>query len=313
MDFQNNQGISKNEAHELSALSNTHIVELMIRANQVRHVFRGKQVNMCSIVSARTGGCTEDCSFCAQSKVSSAEIQSHGLLDLEDIKKSAHSAREFGAKRFCIVTSGRAVQYKDIGKIEKMIEEVKAQGLLPCATLGLTDYLTLVRLKEAGLHRYHHNLETSEGFFSQICTTHSYYDKVRTIEAAQKAGLSVCSGGIFGLGESWEDRIEMAFALKFLQVDSIPLNFLTSIAGTPLGFLDPLPPLEALKIIAIYRLILPDKEIRICGGRPSTFRQLNSFIFWAGADGILIGNYLTTTGREPSEDMELIYDLGLTI
>ena len=313
MYFQNNQGISKNEALELSALSNDHIMELMIRANQVRHVSRGKQVNMCSIVSARTGGCTEDCSFCAQSRVSSAEIQSHGLLALEDIKKSAHSARELGAKRFCIVTSGRAVQYKDIGKIEKMIEEVKAQGLLPCATLGLTDYLTLVRLKEAGLHRYHHNLETSEGFFSQICTTHSYYDKVRTIEAAQKAGLSVCSGGIFGLGESWEDRIEMAFALKFLQVDSIPLNFLTPISGTPLGFLDPLPPLEALKIIAIYRLILPDKEIRICGGRPDTFGQLNSFIFWAGADGILIGNYLTTTGREPSEDKELIHDLGLTI
>lgn len=313
MNFQNNQGISKYEALELSALPNDHIIELMNHANQVRQFFRGRQIDMCSIISARTGGCTEDCSFCAQSKISSAKINSHGLLSLDDIRISANSAREAGAKRFCIVTSGRKIHAKDIVKIEEMITEVKAQGLLPCATLGLLDYSTLLRLKEAGLHRYHHNLETSEDYFTQVCTTHTYYDKINTIYAALKARLSVCSGGIFGLGESWEERIEMAFALKSLQVDSIPLNFLTPIPGTPLGFIEPLPPLEALKIIAIYRLILPDREIRICGGRPGVFRQLNSCIFWAGADGLLIGNYLTTTGRDPSEDRELILDLGLTI
>jgi biotin synthase len=234
-------------------------------------------------------------------------------LTLEEVRVAASSARELGAKRFCIVTSGRAILAKEIGKVEEMIAEVRALGLLPCATLGLIDYPSLLRLKEAGLHRYHHNLESAEGFFSQICTTHTYRDKLNTIDAAIKAGLSVCSGGIFGLGESWEDRIEMAFALKTLQVDSIPLNFLTPIDGTPLGFMDPIPPLDALKVIAIYRLILPDKEIRICGGRPGTLRQLNACIFWAGADGLLIGNYLTTIGKEPSDDIKLIEDLGLII
>ncbi|HLC14768.1 MAG TPA: biotin synthase BioB [Thermodesulfovibrionia bacterium] len=311
MDFKNNQGITKEEAIELSTLSNEHILELMCRANQVRQSFCGNRVDLCSIVSVRTGGCTEDCLFCAQSRLSSAAIQSHGLLTLEQVRASASSAKEWGASRFCIVTSGRAVLAKEIGKIEEMIAEVKALGLLPCATLGLMDYPWLLRLKEAGLHRYHHNLESAEGFFSRICTTHAYTDKLHTIEAAIQAGLSVCSGGIFGLGESWEDRIEMAFALKSLQVDSIPLNFLTPIHGTPLEIMEPVPPLEALKIIAIYRLILPDRQIRICGGRPGTLRQLNSCIFWAGADGLLIGNYLTTTGKEPSDDMKLIDDLGL--
>ncbi len=169
----------------------------------------------------------------------------------------------------------------------------------------------LKELKDAGLHRYHHNLETSEAFFKEICTTHTFKEKIKTIETAKSLGFSICSGGIFGLGESWEDRIDMAFTLKEIGVDSIPINFLTPIPGTSLGNKSLLSPVEALKIIAIYRLIFPDCEIRVCGGRPTTLRDLNSYIFMAGANGLLIGNYLTTSGRNPEDDLQMIKDLGL--
>ena len=185
--------------------------------------------------------------------------------------------------------------------------------MLPCATLGMLSADQLRQLKEAGLNRYHHNLETSEAFFSEICTTHTYRDKVNTIEAARSLELSVCSGGIFGLGESWEDRINMAFALKELDVDSVPINFFTPVKGTPLEDRDLLSPLEALKIISIYRLILPECEIRVCGGRPSTLRDLHAHIFLAGADGLLIGNYLTTRGRNPRDDLQMIRDMEMDI
>jgi biotin synthase len=168
-------------------------------------------------------------------------------------------------------------------------------------------------LKDAGLHRYHHNLETSESFFREICTTHTYREKIKTIEIAKSLGLSICSGGIFGLGESWEDRIDMAFALRDTKVDCVPINFLTPIEGTALGSRELLHPLEALKIIAIYRLILPGCEIRVCGGRPLTLRDLHSYIFMAGADGLLIGNYLTTPGRDPEDDLQMIKDMGLEV
>ncbi|HDZ83680.1 MAG TPA: biotin synthase BioB, partial [Nitrospirae bacterium] len=175
------------------------------------------------------------------------------------------------------------------------------------------DAQELRQLKDAGLNRYHHNLETSEAFFSEICTTHTYQDKIKTIGAVKSEGLSICSGGIFGLGESWEDRIDMAFALKEIGVDSVPINFFTPVTGTPLGNNELLDPLEALKIIAIYRLILPKSEIRVCGGRSLTLGDMNSLIFNAGADGLLLGNYLTTTGRRPEDDLKMIKDIGLVL
>ncbi len=177
----------------------------------------------------------------------------------------------------------------------------------------MLDYEQLKLLKDAGLYRYHHNLETSEEFFSEICTTHTFKDKIKTIETARSLGLSICSGGIFGLGESWEDRIEMAFVLAEIGVDSVPINFFTPIKGTLLGRRELLNPVEALKIIAIYRLIFPKSEIRICGGRPVTLRDLHSYIFFAGADGLLLGNYLTTYGRDPEDDLQMIKDIGLEI
>jgi biotin synthase len=302
--------INKKEALALAKADEHDAFELFYHANRIKQHYKADKIDLCSIVSAKTGGCTEDCSFCAQSRISSATIKKHSLVSQEEVLQSAFSAQAHGAQRFCIVTSGRATSKSDLKKISKMITLISQTGLYPCATLGLLRSDELSSLKEAGLVRYHHNLETSEDFFTHICSTHTYKDKVKTIMAAQKTGLSVCSGGIFGLGETWEDRIEMAFALKELNVDSVPINFLSPISGTPLGERQCLKPLEALKIIALYRLIMPDKEIRVCGGRPRTLRQLNSLVFFAGANALLIGNYLTTTGIEPQEDIQLIKDLG---
>lgn len=302
--------IDKEYAMSLSGISDSDIPGLLVLANSVREKTRGRKIDLCSIANAKSGACPEDCSFCAQSVYSHADIKVYPLIKKEEILQAATSARQHGAKRFCIVTSGRKTSAVEIDRICGFIAEIKKIGLMPCATLGMLDRAELQALKEAGLHRYHHNLETSEAFFSEICTTHTYKEKIKTIESAKSLGLSMCSGGIFGIGESWKDRIDMAFALKEIGVDSVPINFISPIKGTPFSNRDTLNPLEALKIIAIYRLILLDREIRICGGRPNTLRDLNSYIFMAGADGLLIGNYLTTSGRNPEDDLQMIRDLG---
>ena len=305
--------IDKEYALELSRATGPDIFKLFYLANFIRVKSRGSKVDLCSIVNAKSGACPEDCSFCAQSVHSRTDVKAYPLITEQKILEAAVSAKKFGAKRFCVVTSGKKVFSKEIEQICSFISDIKNLGLLPCATLGMLSPSELEMLKEAGLHRYHHNLETSEAFFKEICTTHTFREKIKVIEAAKSLGLSVCSGGIFGIGESWEDRIDMAFALKDLRVDSVPVNFITPIHGTPLGDSELLNPMEALKIISIYRLILPESEIRICGGRPNTLRDLNSYIFIAGADGLLIGNYLTTSGRNPEDDLQMIKDLGLKI
>lgn len=305
--------IDRAYALHLSTLQGAEVYELFALANRVRIHNRGNRVDLCSIVNAKSGACPEDCSFCAQSAYSRTDTRVFPLIDEERIIEAAASAKKKGARRFCVVTSGKRPSDRELDKICGFISRIRDLGLLPCATLGLLDASRLQGLVDAGLDRYHHNLETSEAFFSEICTTHTYAEKVRTIETARQLGLSICSGGIFGLGESWEDRIDMAFALREIGIDSVPINFLTPIPGTPLGDREPLNPIEALKIIAIYRLILPDCEIRVCGGRPITLRDLNPFIFLAGADGLLIGNYLTTPGRDPADDIRMINDLGLEI
>jgi biotin synthase len=307
------QSLDREAALAFSRMEGSEIVKLFFFANSARINVRGNKIDLCSIVSAKSGFCSEDCAFCAQSVQRQTDIQRYPLMIKEEIVKVAVVSKKRGVRRFCIVTSGRKASADEIRHICSFISEIKDIGLSPCATLGMLNESELRELKDAGLHRYHHNLETSESFFSEICTTHTYREKVQTIKAAQSIGLSVCSGGIFGMGESWEDRIDMAFALKDLKVDSIPLNFISPIRGTPLGGRGLLNPLEALKIIAIYRLILPESEIRICGGRPNTLRDLNSYIFTAGADGLLIGNYLTTSGRNPDDDLQMIKDLGLEI
>jgi biotin synthase len=228
--------------------------------------------------------------------------------------EAAQSAKKNGAKRFCIVTSGRGIDNaEDLENIAQGIRRVRDIGLSPCATLGTLTGEQLSFLKDAGLHRYHHNIETSRDFFPRICTTHTFDDRLEVLSLARLRGLSVCSGGIFGMGETMEDRLNMAFTLREIDVDSVPINFLMPVAGTPLERVRSITPLEALHAIALFRLILPEKEIRICGGRGTSLGRLHPLIFAAGADGFMIGNYLTRSGLDPEEDMAMLNDLGLKI
>ena len=305
--------ITKEEAASITGISGSNLFNLFALADKIRSHFRGDIANLCSIVNAKSGSCSENCSFCAQSSQSKAEIDTYPLLKKELIIQKAREAKRFGIKRFSLVTSGRKISRKNLLDIAEVITAIKDLGIIPCASLGLLCEDELSVLKAAGLDRYHHNLETSVQYFPQICSTHGYADKIRTIHAAHSVGLSLCSGGIFGLGETWQDRVEMAFALRELNVDSIPINFLIPIKGTALGKNKLLHPFEALKIVSLYRLILPRKEIRICGGRMQVLGEFNSMIFLAGADGMITGNYLTTFGRSPEDDLKLIKMYGLRI
>lgn len=304
-------GVSRDEALGLSGSEGAGVFELFSAANAIRERFFGDRADLCSIVNAKSGVCTEDCAYCAQSKVSAADTEAYSLKDEGDILGAARDAKGNGARRFCIVTSGRRPGEAELERIAGAVAGVRALGLLPCATLGLLGEDELGALREAGLERYHCNLEASRRFFPNVCSTHTYDDKLATVRAARAVGLSVCSGGIFGMGETWEDRVDMAVEIRGLGAESVPINFLIPVPGTPLGGREPLTPLEALKVVSIYRFIMPEREIRLCGGRPQTLGELNSFVFVAGADGLLIGNYLTTQGREPEEDLELIKSMGM--
>lgn len=307
------RGISKKDALYIAELSIDEIPLLFYHASKLRETFKGKNIELCAIVNAKSGLCSEDCAYCSQSAISRAEIPVYPLMASEEIIKKADEAKEHGVRRFCIVTSGRGPNKKEITVIAKTVERIRKMGLLPCATLGLINKEDLKILRDSGLERYHHNLETSERYFPEICSTHTYNEKLKTIEAVKEVGLSLCSGGIFGLGEEWEDRIEIALRLKEFDVDSVPLNFLIPIKGTPLGEKDILNPVEALKIVSLYRLILPDKQIRICGGRRQVLGEFNSMVFMAGADSLLTGNYLTTLGKSYEDDLKLIKDMGLEV
>lgn len=305
--------VTRREALSLAKTSGRNLPAFFCSANSLRTRFRGNHADLCAIINARSGACSENCAYCAQSSASSADIVSFPLVEKKIVTEKAREAKRGGAKRFCIVTSGRRASKRDLSRIGEMVSEVRSVGLLPCATLGLLSREDLVMLKESGLERYHHNLETSERFFPKICTSHTYKDKMKTVEAAISTGLSLCSGGIFGLGETWEDRVDMGFALREINPDSVPINFLIPIKGTRLGARSALEPMEALKIVSLYRFILPEREIRVCGGRLQTLGEFNSFAFLAGADGLLIGNYLTTPGRNFGDDLRIIRQFGLSI
>jgi len=293
------------------ALEDMDALELFPHANRIRRHFRGDRADLCAIVSAKTGACPEDCTYCAQSARAKSGVETFPLVEPSYVKERAGRARQSGAGRFCIVTSGKRATTDELKRIAAMVGEARDLGLKPCATLGLLSGDELAMLHGAGLHRYHHNLETSRRFFPEICSTHTYDQKLETIRAAKATGLSVCSGGIFGLGEDWEDRVEMALELRGLDVDSVPVNFLVPVPGTPLGDTEPLRPFEALKIVALFRFMLPGKEIRICGGRLQTLGEFNSMVFMAGADGLLTGDCLTVAGRDPAADLRMAKEYGL--
>ncbi len=305
--------LTNSEALELSQSGPDLLPELFSAAEKIRKEFVGEGVDLCAIVNAKSGACPEDCAYCAQSSSSRSPVEIFPFIGKDAVMKQAGEAKAGGVLRFSIVTSGKKPAKKELRDIADTISEIRKIGLGACASLGLLARDELAYLKDHGLERVHNNLETSENFFPHICTTHSYSEKIRTIETARSIGLSVCSGGIFGMGETWKDRIDLAFTLRQLDVISVPINFLNPIAGTRLDHLEMLPPYEALKAISIMRFLLPRKEIRICGGRIQTLGELHPMIFRAGADSVMTGNYLVTTGRTFEDDLLMIEKEGLRV
>jgi len=301
------------EAAEILAVPHEEAFHLLASANDVRRHFKGDSVDLCVIVNAKSGACSEDCAYCAQSAHHDTDAPVYPLMSQTKILEHARAAESVGANKFSLVTSGNSIQSEeDIEHIRAALEAVARETALDrCGSLGSVSRDRLKTLKAAGLQGLHHNIETAESFFDEICSTHTYADRIRTVRLAQESGFYVCSGGIFGMGESTEQRIEMALALRELNVDSVPLNFLNPIPGTRLENAEPMHPLDILKTIALFRFILPDKDIRICGGREHNLRSLQPLMYAAGANGAMVGNYLTTRGRDSNEDIQMIEDLGL--
>ena len=300
------------EAVRLLELEGSAVFELFLAATRVKERFVGEEVHLCSIINAKSGRCAEDCAFCAQSAHHSTDAPVYPLVREDRLLESAREAETNGSACFGIITSGTTVNGAELEEILTALHRIRQETtILPSCSLGIIDEPTALKLKEAGMDTYHHNLETAASFFPSICTTHDYQDDVDTVRAVKKAGLKVCCGGIFGLGESAAQRVEMAFTLKELDVDSVPINFLNPIEGTRLEGAANISAMECLKTLAVYRLILPEKRITVCGGREKNLGDLQSWIFFAGANGTMIGNYLTTRGRNVEIDLKMFSDLGL--
>lgn len=285
-------------------------LRLLLKAAAARRRHFGSQVKTCAIINAKSGLCGEDCAFCAQSRSSRAKIDSYPLVSKKVIVDAARRAQEYGAVRYGIVTSGKELRTKrELDIVLAAVEEIASTlSIKPCASLGVLDEKAMRRLRDAGLTRYHHNLEASRAHFARICSTRSYDEQIETVLEAKEAGLSVCSGGIFGIGETIEDRVELLATIRSLDVESVPVNFLVPIQGTRLESAARLTPLECLRLIAVARLMMPERTIRVCGGRESNLRDLQSLIFAAGANAVMIGGYLTTGQRSPEIDMRMIAD-----
>lgn len=298
------------DRRQINSLLNLSPPELISIANKTRQDFAGSKVELCSIMNAKCGLCAEDCKFCAQSVRHSTGISAYPLKKKEDMVEEAKRAKDIGAERFDIVTSGDRLTKRELNIIADAISEITQKvGIKMCASLGSMEEDDLLLLKKAGLSRYHHNLETSPNYFSKIVTTHTFGERIKTIKNAKKAGLEVCSGGIIGMGESLEDRMEIALLLKELGVDSVPINILVPIRGTPLEKQELLSCSEAIRTIALFRIILKDKIIKVAAGRESILKDFQSMAFMAGANGMLIGGYLTIKGRRVEEDKRLVEEI----
>ncbi len=292
------------------SLASLSLAELIVKADKIRRKYCGATLDLCSILNAKSGSCSENCKFCAQSAHHSTGIESYPLKSKKDIIEAARRAKKIGAKRFGIVTSGNKLNQEEIKIVADAISEItKNLGIIACASLGDMSKDDLRLLKKSGLSRYHHNIETSRSFFPKIVSTHTFDDRIKTIKAAKEAGLEVCSGGIIGMGETMKDRIDMAMCLKELQVDSVPVNVLVAIEGTALGKQPVLSCEEVIRTIAIFRIILKDKVVKIAAGRESILKDFQGLVFAGGANGMLIGGYLTIKGRTPQEDENLIEEI----
>ena len=287
--------------------------ELAQCADEIRKKFCAEKFDICTIINARSGKCSENCKFCAQSAHYKTGVEEYSLLSSEEITRKAKLDYAEGAAHYGIVTSGRTLNDEDVEKVCEAVRKIKAEtGIAVCASLGLLNEAQYKKLKEAGLVRVHNNLETSENYFPKICTTHKFSDKVKAIKAAQSAGLEVCSGGIIGVGESVEDRIDMALSLRDLGIDSVPVNMLNPVKGTPFAENEKLTSDDLRRTIAVYRFILPRAYIRVAGGR-GLLSDKGKGCFLSGANASISGDMLTTAGISIKTDIEMLEELGFKV
>ncbi|MCI1944033.1 biotin synthase BioB [Clostridium luticellarii] len=311
----NGGNITREEAEALGKSKESDIFLLCSFANRMREKFNGNNVDLCSVINAKSGRCPEDCAFCSQSAHHHTNAKCYPLIDEDKIVETAIKREKAGAKHCDICTSGLGYtgEEKNFKIIINAFKRMKAStNLKLCACLGTLTIDAANQLAEAGVERYNHNLETARSFFPKIVSTHGYDERIDTIRYAKKAGMEVCSGMIIGLGETMEQRIEHAFLLKELDVDAVPVNVLNPVKGTRLENAKPLSPLEIIKTFALMRFILPHKNIRFAGGREKNLKSLQALGFVAGINGMLIGDYLTTEGQEVNKDFQMLQDLNLT-
>lgn len=312
--------LTREEALELTKIQGEDEVLLLCEAaNRIRQACCGKVVDLCSIINIKSGNCSENCSFCSQSAHHPGEESPiYGLKSRQEIVAQAKAAASAGAKRFCLVSQGRGIKYnspksKEFEEILLTVRQIVDEAnIKPCCALGEVTLEQAQALKEAGVTRYNHNLEASERFYPEIVTTHTWNDRIETVKNLKAAGIQACTGGIMGMGESWEDRVDLALSLRDLEVESVPINLLNPRSGTVLGHLPKLAVYEALKAIAIFRFILPKQILRYAGGREAIMGELQHLGFQAGINAMLVGNYLTTLGQPAEEDQKMLESLGLT-
>ncbi len=307
--------LTRDEALWLFHLENTaDIFDLLSWANRIREHFKGNKIHLCSIVNAKAGACSENCSFCAQSSFYQTGSPRYGFVDPEPVQAAAEEANTNGVTAVGLVAAWKGLNEGPIlDEVCDRVRELKASGKTrPDVSLGIIKNQRVAdRLKEAGVECYGHNLESSRRFFPKTCTTHTYDDRLETIGHLKKAGIKICSGGIIGMGETREDRCDLAFALKEIGANVVPINILNPIKGTPFENNPPLPVMEILKTIACFRFILPRQEIMIAGGRTVNLRDAQSMVFMAGASALMVGNYLTTLNQPVEKDLQMLKDLGL--
>lgn len=306
-------GLSREEARAVLETSDEDLLLLLDAAYRVRRQYFGNTVQIHYLANAKSGLCPEDCGYCSQSSVSSAEIDRYPLLNEDRLLEGARRAVSAGSRRYCIVISGRGPTDEEIGRIGGAVQRIKsALGISICCSLGLLDEEKADRLKKAGVDRYNHNINTSRRYYPRICSTHSYEDRVATIEAARGSGLQICSGAIFGQGESREDVIDVCEALREIEPESIPVNFLHAIPGTPLHEIPPLGPVNCLRILSLVRFYNPRSEIRVAGGREVQLRDLQPLALYP-ANSIFVEGYLTTPGQSAADAHRMIRDLGFEL
>jgi biotin synthase len=306
--------IGRDDALALLASAEQDPWPVLAAADRVRRRWRGRAVHLCSIVAVKLGRCGEDCRWCAQSAHWPTNIAAHGLLSTAEVLRAAEAAAAMGAERVGLVSSGARLSQAERDSLVASAAAIRERtGLAVCGSFGALTVQEAKGLASSGITRYNHNLETSARHFPHVCTTHTYEDRVRTVRAVGEAGMELCCGGLFGMGETDEDRVDLALAVRDLGSHVVPLNFLHPIPGTPLADAAALSPMKILSIVALFRLVLPDRTIKLAGGRERNLRDLQGLMFFAGADSCIVGNYLATKGRPGQEDLQLIRDLGLEV